>query len=133
MAKKSNLYIAKLSFGYGGESLEPGQVVSPVGERNDYKLFGDNTYYFMRFDGEPEECGTDGCKKRFANLGTLQAHRQRVHAPEREFRDRRRVEIAQERARMERDGESIGGVPVIDTKPGPRGEAVPYVDLTTKM
>ncbi len=124
---KVQLYSVKLPFRYDGHMLGPGEVVKPIGERNDHVLFGDNTHWFRRFDGEPLECGSDGCEAKFDSLGSLDRHRRSVHGPEREARLRDRQEAAQERVEREIAGETIGGHEVVKTVSGPRGP-VPYIN-----
>lgn len=126
MAKREMWYVAKMAFVHGGVSRSHGELIQPLGERNDLIMFGENTRWTYRFNGEALECGTDGCGRKFADERALADHRRAVHGPNRDYRERRGVEEAQERARMEAEGVTVGGHPVEKVVGGPRGP-VPYI------
>lgn len=121
-------YVAKRDMQLGRKHVHQGELVQPEGNVNDHLVYGDNTFWTARFDGEPVECTTDGCGRLFATLGQRDRHAERAHAADREYRARRRAEEAQFAAEAEEKGETIGGYPVVEERQGPGGK-VPYVSL----
>lgn len=128
-----NLFIAKKDMNlYGDYEVNIGEVIERKGSVNDAKIFGDDTHWVRRFEErageEPIICGTDGCTRRFENLGMLDRHRQRVHAPEREDRLRFQREAVETRMARESRGETLGGYEVTRTVDTGKGK-VPYVKI----
>ena len=129
MSESGQWYVSKREQTMDGQKVNVGQLVRPSGSRNDRHIFGDNTHWVYRWDGGERDallCETDGCQARFASMGSLDRHRQMVHAPERDSNVRARAANAQARKDAEQRGEMIGGHPIIGTKKGPRGD-VPYI------
>ena len=122
------LYVAKRDMQLGGSQVNQGEIVKPGGNANDHLIYGDNTYWTYRFDGETVECSSDGCGRRFATLGQRDRHARLVHGPERENRLRRAAEAQRNEALAEERGETIGGHEVVAYKDSPGGK-VPYVSL----
>lgn len=122
-AKREEWFVSKLEQTLNGEKLTKGQLCQPKGGRNDHRIFGDNTHWTYRFDGDANEntCGTDGCGARFDCLGSLNRHRVQAHGPEWDARERAKVEAAKDRVERELSGETIGGHEVEKVVPGPRG------------
>lgn len=122
-------WVAKLDMTLAGQKVWAGQLVRPTGARRDDAIFGEHSRWTRRFEGRESDatpCGTDGCPALFITLGQLDRHRQLVHAPEREYRERRRAEEVRYAAEREESGETIGGMPVESVRQGPGGP-VPYI------
>lgn len=139
MARKEEYFVAKLDMTVAGKRVNKGQLIQPTGSPNDHKIYGDDTHWTHRWDGsEPEVCGTDGCGLKFAHLGSLNRHRKIVHGPERDARERGRIEQA--KAKLDREmqpgeevvpGETtIRGHVVSKVRHGPGGP-VPYIEAPT--
>jgi hypothetical protein len=121
------MWVAKMDMTLAGQKVCKGQLIKPAGSANDHKLFGDNSRWTYRYDGgESLTCGSDGCTAEFVNLGTLERHRNIVHRPERDERERARLRAIGDKAQREENGETIGGLEIVDEKKGPHG-TVPYV------
>lgn len=127
MAKREQYWVSKKDMTLAGVKVSKGQLVRPNGGVNDHVIYGDNTRWTYRYDGtDPLTCGTDGCTAMFDNLGTLERHRQLVHAPERDERQRAQAAVVRAAAMAEERGDTIGGHEIVAEKRGPGG-AVPYI------
>lgn len=122
------LYVARMDMTVGGRQVQKGEIIPMVLGRNATIVFGERTRWTYRLQpGEHGEvCGTDGCQRVFADAGSLHRHRLLVHAPERDARERARLEAAKAAREREEAGETIGGHEVVKVKRGPRGD-VPYI------
>ena len=127
MAKKEAWWVAKMEMAVAGKNVVKGELIRPTGARNDHLVFQDNSHWAYRFDGEPLECGSDGCRRLFSTAHVLAQHRVKVHGPERDARERAKVEDRQGAAHREAVGETIGGRPVVKEVPGPGGP-VQYIE-----
>jgi len=130
MAK--DLYVSMKVQNFYGTPLVRGQIVRPIGARNDHLLFGDNTRWTYKFLGSEADlltCGTDGCSEQFIDDDAMRQHRKLVHAPDRDTREQSRLQSIQRSQDAEKAGETIGGHPVTKVKVGPRGP-VPYIDAS---
>lgn len=127
MAKRETWYVANKDMTLAGRKVTKGQLVKPEGFANDHKIYGDRTPYTYRYDGtDPLTCGTDGCDTQCINLGALDRHREVVHKPERDERERARAAALEAAKEREERGESIGGHEIVTEKSGPGGR-VPYI------
>lgn len=138
MAKPKQWWVSKRDMTLAGQKVSKGQLIRPSGAAHDSIIFGDNTRWAFRLDEDvttPLLCDTDGCPCRFADDGTLNRHRVLVHAPERDARERAKIEAIQRAAdrELQADGDvipgetTIGGHVVSQVKKGPRGP-VPYLE-----
>ena len=130
--RREELYVAKMAMTVAGKAVIAGEVICPVGERWDYMLFGENTRWTYRFNGEPMECGTDGCDRKFAHMGALHRHREQVHGPEWDERRRAAAEARHWAQKAEAEGETVGGIPVVERRGSPHGK-VDYLDIQDAM
>ena len=129
MAKRSQLWVARMDMTVGGVKVHKGQVIAPPGEINDRKVFSGDSRWAYRYDGAGAfVCGTDGCAAEFETEAALFRHRRLAHKADWDARERARVEAMREAAKAEERGDTIGGRQIVDVKSGPRGP-VPYVNL----
>ena len=129
-------YAVKNDGTLAGQRVNRGQLVQPQGFVNDAVIYGDNTHWTHRYRGNaPETCDTDGCGAMFDCRANLNRHRDLIHKPTWEDRERRRLATLENAAGRElRPGEAVvpgettlGGHEITKVKRGPGG-SVPYLD-----
>jgi hypothetical protein len=128
---KETWYVARKDMTLAGQQVHKGQLVRPSGAVNDHVIYGDATAWVYLWQGknsDSEECGTDGCRARFDNLGSLQRHRALAHGPEWDARMKARASADRLAREAEEQGLSIGGHEIVGHRSGPGGQ-VPYIKM----
>lgn len=121
MAKR-DLWVSNRDQTLAGRNVSKGQLIAPAGAQHDRLIFRDDSRWAYRFQGgQTYICGTDGCTAEFESDTMLFRHRDLVHKPERDAREKARLEHIESAKRAEENGDTIGGHEIVMTKSGPRG------------
>ncbi len=127
MSKEREVWVSNREQTLAGEKVGKGQIVKPTGAIHDNLVFNANSRWAYRtVIVESVHCDTDGCKAEFVGEAHLFRHREIVHKPERDAREKARLAALDSAKQAEDEGYTIGGHEIVKTKQGPGGE-VPYI------